>query len=60
MGLDWPIIAQTLQNPNDPITGGIIGKANYLTAAICQQIHNQPAAACKTSTIRRLEVRLPR
>src|SRR2546423_6616196 len=34
-GKDWSQIARALSNAHDPITPGVIGNANYLTAAIC-------------------------
>ncbi len=59
MGLDWAGIARTLQDPIDPITSGVLGNANYLTAAICHETKDRPASACQTATIQRLESALP-
>jgi hypothetical protein len=58
-GKDWSQIASALSNAHDPITQGIIGNANYLTAAICTVTHNQPARACNMATIRHIEQLLP-
>lgn len=58
-GKDWTQIANALSNPASPITRGIIGNANYETAAICMVTHNQPASACNTATIQRLQRQLP-
>jgi uncharacterized protein DUF929 len=57
-GKDWAQIAGALHNPNDPITQGVVGSANYLTAAICTVTHNQPSSACGTSTIRQIQQQL--
>jgi hypothetical protein len=58
-GKDWSQIASALSNAHDPITQGVIGNANYLTAAICTVTHHQPARACDTATIRHIEQLLP-
>jgi hypothetical protein len=58
-GKDWSQIAGALSNAHDPITQGIIGNANYLTAAICMVTHQQPGRACNTATIRHIEQLLP-
>lgn len=58
-GLDWAQIGGALTNPHDPVTQGIVGGANYLTAALCKVTHNQPTSACATSTIQRIERQLP-
>ena len=58
-GKDWSQIAGALSNAHDPITQGIIGNANYLTAAICVVTHQQPSRACNTTTIRHIEQLLP-
>jgi len=60
IGMDWVQIAQALQNATDPITGGTIGSANFIAAAICSQTADRPASACKTPTIRSIEGQLPR
>ena len=60
MGMDWGQIAGALQDPHNPIAGGILGNANYIAAAICEQTGNRPASACATPTIRQLEMQLRR
>jgi hypothetical protein len=45
-GLDQAQIAAKLTNPNDPVTQGIVGTANDLTAAICSVTGQQPASVC--------------
>jgi hypothetical protein len=53
-GKDWSQIARALSNPSDPLTQGLVGTANYLTAAICTATHDQPASACGVPAIRHL------
>jgi hypothetical protein len=60
MGLDWTQILQAMHDPKSPIAQGMIGNANYLTAAICMLTHNRPGSACATPTMHRLERALPR
>jgi thiol-disulfide isomerase/thioredoxin len=48
-------IAAALANPRSPISKGILGSANYMTAAICQQTEQQPAAVCSTAPIPQIE-----
>ncbi len=50
-GLDQGQIAAKLKNAQDPVTQGIVGTANYLTAAICSITGNQPAPVCSTSIV---------
>jgi hypothetical protein len=52
---DWQSIAQLLNNPNSPVTGSIVGTANYLTAAICQITGNKPANVCTAAPIPAIE-----
>jgi hypothetical protein len=58
-GKDWAQIAATLSNASDPVTQGMIGSANDLTAAICRITYNQPNSACANATIRTMQQRLP-
>jgi hypothetical protein len=53
-GLSWAQIATDLKNPDSGVAKGIVGTANYMTAAICKMTGNQPASAC-TSAIQSLE-----
>jgi hypothetical protein len=53
-GLTWSQIAADLRNPASPVAKGILGTANYMTAAICGLTGNQPAAVC-TPTVKSLE-----
>ncbi len=52
-------IAKALSDPNAASTQGIVGNANYLTAAVCQLI-NDSAPACKVAPIPTIEQQLPK
>jgi uncharacterized protein DUF929 len=45
-GLNQAAIAAKLKNPTDPVTQGIVGTSNYLTAAICSMTGQQPGSVC--------------
>ena len=45
-GMTWSQIGAALHNPSSPVAKGILGSANYLTAAICKVTGNQPTSAC--------------
>ena len=51
-------IAAALHHPPSPIAQGALGAANYITAAICKMIGNQPASVCTAPAISALEARL--
>jgi thiol-disulfide isomerase/thioredoxin len=53
-GLSWATIASDLSNPQSSVAKGVLGTANYITAAICQATNNTPASAC-TTTVKSLE-----
>jgi Domain of unknown function (DUF929) len=44
-------IADALSDPTSPITKGIVGAANLITAAICSITSNAPAAVCQSSWV---------
>ena len=52
-------IAKALSDPKAASTQGIVGNANYLTAAVCQVI-NDSAPACKVAPIPTIEQQLPK
>jgi len=56
-GLTWDQIAAGLHNPSSPVAKGVLGSANYLTAAMCGLTHNQPSSAC-TPAVRALHGRI--
>jgi hypothetical protein len=49
----WSQIAAELRNPHGITGRSILGTVNYITAAICQLTHDQPATAC-TPAVRSL------
>jgi hypothetical protein len=56
-GLSWSQIGADLSNPSSAVAKGILGAANYLTAAICKVTGDQPASAC-TPAVKALEAKL--
>jgi hypothetical protein len=58
-GLTWSQIAGKLSNPNDPVTQGIVGNANYLSATICKITNNTPGSVCNSQTIQQIVGQLP-
>lgn len=54
-GHTWQEIANSLSDPNSSIAKGILGSANYLTAAICATTNQQPASVCQSSPIPAIE-----
>jgi hypothetical protein len=45
-GLTWSQIAARLRDPASPVAKGVLGTANYMTAAICGLTGDQPAVVC--------------
>ena len=45
-GKSWSQIAAAMHDPTSPVAQGVLGSANYITAAICKITGNQPATAC--------------
>ena len=45
-GLSWTQIAGDLSTPSSAVAQGVLGTANYATAAICGLTGDQPATAC--------------
>ncbi|HEV2376370.1 MAG TPA: DUF929 family protein [Streptosporangiaceae bacterium] len=54
----WAQIAAALKDPSSPIARGVVGTANYLTAAICKTTNNQPASVCTSPAITALQGKL--
>ena len=48
-------IANKLSDPSSDVTKGIVGSANYLTAAICMTTNEQPASVCSAAPIPQIE-----
>lgn len=53
--LTWGTIANALTDTNSPITKGLLGTANYLTAAICSVTNQQPGSVCHSPVIQQIE-----
>jgi Domain of unknown function (DUF929) len=56
-GLNWGQIAADLHNPASPVAKGVLGTANYMTAAICRLTGDRPASAC-TPVVKSLQAKL--
>jgi len=55
--LTWAQIAADLHDPSSAVARGVLGTANYATAALCELTGNKPAAAC-TATVRSLQAKI--
>jgi hypothetical protein len=51
-GLDHPQIAQEIADPSTEVSQAVLGSANTITAALCQQTHDQPAEVCNNSGVK--------
>jgi hypothetical protein len=58
-GLSWAQIAEKLGDAKDPVTRGIVGNANNITAAICKVTGMQPADVCSAGPVSELAAKLP-
>ena len=47
-GKTWAQIAAALHDPSSAIAQGVLGAANYMTAAICKMTGGQPASVCSS------------
>ena len=56
-GLSWDQIATDLHNPSTPVAKGVLGAANFITAALCKLTNDKPAAAC-TPAVKKLQGQL--
>ena len=55
VGHEHADIVNQIKDPSTSISQGVIGTANYLTAAICSVTHNQPATVCQTGAVPSLQ-----
>jgi len=53
-GMTWSQIASASRDPSSPVAQGVLGAANYITAAICRTTNNQPANVCTAPPIKAL------
>jgi hypothetical protein len=51
----WQDIGSSLSNTKSPIAQGILGTANYMTAAICNLTNQQPGNVCSVPVIQQIE-----
>lgn len=51
-------IAAALKNPKDPITQGVLGGANAITAATCEATGGKPAEVCTAAGVKAAAARL--
>jgi hypothetical protein len=56
-GLDWNQIAADLHDPTTKVAKGVLGAANYMTAALCTLTGDKPASAC-TPAIQALQAKI--
>ena len=56
-GLTWTEVAADLQNQSSPVAKGVLGAANYATAAICGLTNDEPATAC-TPAVKALQAKI--
>ena len=54
-GKSWSQIAASLHDPTSPIAQSVVGAANYITGAICQMTHNQPASVCTSAAVKAVQ-----
>lgn len=54
VGKTWTQIAESMRDPSTPLARGVIGNANWITAAICEQTGGQPASVCASPAVRSL------
>jgi Domain of unknown function (DUF929) len=57
-GLTWSQIATAMRNPSSPVSQGVLGAANYMTAAICKMTNNQPANVCTSPAVTKVAGKL--
>jgi hypothetical protein len=57
-GLTWSQIAADLHKPSSPVAQGVVGSANFFTAAICSVTNNQPASVCNAAPITALRAHI--
>jgi hypothetical protein len=50
-GLSWAQVAQQMHDPTSSVAKGVLGAANYITAAICKITNNAPASVCSAPAV---------
>jgi hypothetical protein len=57
-GLTWAQVAQQMRDPSSKVAQGVLGSANYITAAICKMTGNAPASVCSAASVTAMEGKL--
>ena len=55
VNLSWQDIATQMQQMDNNVSKGILGSANYLTAAVCASTQNKPETVCNANSIQQIE-----
>jgi thiol-disulfide isomerase/thioredoxin len=50
-GLTWAQVAQQMRDPSTKVAQGVLGAANYITAAICKITNNAPTSVCSAPAV---------
>ena len=53
--LSWQQIATQSTQPDQSVAKGVLGSANYLTAAVCASTQDQPTNVCRAEYIQKIE-----
>jgi thiol-disulfide isomerase/thioredoxin len=56
-GLSWSQIADDMRSPSSAVAKGVLGTANYATAAICRLTGDQPATVC-TPAVKAMQAKI--
>ncbi|GCE11657.1 DUF929 family protein [Tengunoibacter tsumagoiensis] len=59
IGNDHQTIVNEMKKSDTPISQGMLGSANYLTASICKMTGNQPGEVCNSDLIKGIQQKLP-
>jgi thiol-disulfide isomerase/thioredoxin len=54
-GLTWEQVSQQMKDPSSKVAQGVLGAANYITAAICKMTGNAPSNVCSASNVTAME-----
>jgi hypothetical protein len=50
-GLSWQQVSADLRTPSSPVAQGVLGAANFITAAICKTTGGQPGDVCTATGV---------
>jgi hypothetical protein len=57
-GLSWQQVSEQMRNPSSQVAQGVLGAANYITAAICKMTGNSPSNVCSASAVTSIQSKL--